>query len=90
MISASDYEYLLGKISAHDMLLKALYMEWAIESDKPRAKISKMAESMIKSVREACPPDSFIKERVFERMEIELREFQSFLDTRLLKLGHEL
>jgi hypothetical protein len=83
----TDYERLLGKILAHNLLLRALYTKWARESDRPRNEIRGI-KGMIDSTREVAPPGSDFEHRVYEQIGVELAEFSEAVDTRLMNMGH--
>lgn len=84
----ADYEHLQGRIQAHDLLLRALYVNWAARQPDPIADIRKAVSLLIDSVRDTNPPQDDFEHRVWDQIDVELDRFVEAVAVRLKALGH--
>jgi hypothetical protein len=87
-MTEADYEYVQGRIQAHDLLLRALYTNWALRQPDPIADMRKSISLLIDSVRDTNPPQNDFEHWVWDRIDVELDQFVDAVSTRLKALGH--
>jgi hypothetical protein len=87
-ITEADYEHLQGRLQAHNLLLRALYANWALRQPDPIPDMRKSISLLIDSVRDTNPPQSDFEHRVWDHIDVELDQFVEAVAVRLKALGH--
>jgi hypothetical protein len=76
-------EYLLARTIAQELLLRGLYAKWAVESPHPRKANRGMLDGMVATMWAVQPPKDDDERRLYQSIEICLREFRDQVDIRL-------
>jgi hypothetical protein len=84
-----DYEALLAKTTAHNLLLRGLFTRWAMETSTPRQMAHDLIRGLVDSIYEVAPPKSDFEKRIYEGALEELNDMLQMVDLRLKNLGHE-
>jgi hypothetical protein len=73
---------LFARTIAQELLLRGLYAKWAAESSHPRQSNQNRLDGVVRSMWEITPPKDHDR-RLYEQVEVSLREFQQNVDVRL-------
>ncbi|MTV17552.1 MULTISPECIES: hypothetical protein [Bradyrhizobium] len=87
-VTEADYEHLQGRVQAQNLLLRALYTNWAERQPDPIGNMRKSIGLLIDSVRDTNPPQDDFEHRVWDHIDAELDQFAEAVATRLKALGH--
>jgi hypothetical protein len=73
---------LFARTIAQELLLRGLYAKWAVESPRPRESNRNRLEGLVRTMWGVTPPKDD-ERRLYEQVEVSLREFQGNIDVRL-------